>query len=383
MKRFRKSVCMLLSLCVLTGFLLIPTGEESLVHSEDPLLQQERAAHPASDLLAPTEPVIVETEPQVPEEPEITRPRVSSENMGFNGIPIYYQTDYPDDIYGFSTIADSGCSATCLAMVASYMTGYEYLPDEIARYFGGAAENNIARLEIGSETLQLPFRKAKNWHETIAAIQEGKIAILLMGAKSLFTDSQHFILVTGINSEGKIMVNDPLKSNYDKWDIKRGLQEGFDKEDLLLGYSGAWIYDKSAMPEEPFLYYEPEPVRGECRYDFELTQEEIRLLAKLVWVEAQGESNEGQQAVAEVVLNRIASDKFPNNLRDVVYSENQFRSAKFLKDAQPYQLQYEMVDNAMYGPYVLPEDVHYFATTAKTNKVWGKIGGHIFCYSEY
>jgi len=152
---------------------------------------------------------------------------------------------------------------------------------------------------------------------------------------------------------------------------------------LLLGYSGAWIYDKSAMPEEPFLYYEPEPVRGECRYDFELTQEEIRLLAKLVWVEAQGESNEGQQAVAEVVLNRIASDKFPNNLRDVVYSENQFRSAKFLKDAQPYQLQYEMVDNAMYGPYVLPEDVHYFATTAKTNKVWGEIGGHIFCYSEY
>ena len=178
------------------------------------------------------------------------------------------------------------------------------------------------------------------------------------------------------------MVNDSNRDNYSRWDLEKAFQNGFDENDILLGYDGAWVYDKSAMPEEPFIYYEPELVRGECRYDFRLTNEDLALLAKAAWAESRGESNEGQQAVAEVVLNRIASDKFPDNVYDVVYAEDQFRSAKFLDDATPYQLQYEMVENAFYGPYVLPEDVFYFATSPKTSKVWGEIGGHVFCYAE-
>ena len=302
---------------------------------------------------------------------------------GHNGVPLYFQNDYPDDVYGEGTVASNGCSAASLAMVATYLTGREYLPDEIARYFGDSAENNIARLENGSEVMKLPYKKSMNWHETYAALKSGKIIVALMNSKSLFTDSQHFIILTGLNSEGKIMVNDSQKNNYDKWDIKKGLREGFNENDILLGYEGGWIYDKAAMPEEPFLYYEPEPVRGECRYDFTLTENEKWFIAKVVWVEARGESREGQQAVAEVILNRLASDKFPNTLNGVVYAANQFNSAKFLDTAKPYQMQYEAVENALLGPYVLPEDVFYFATTAKTSRVWGKIGGHVFCYADY
>lgn len=309
--------------------------------------------------------------------------QASDEPKGHNGVPLYFQTDYPDEVYGEGTVASNGCSAACLAMLATYLTGREYLPDEIARYFGDSAENNIARLENGSETMKLPYKKANNWHDTYAALKAGKVVVALMNSKSLFTNSQHFIILTGLNSEGKIMVNDSYEPNYDKWDIKKGLREGFNENDILLGYEGGWIYDKSAMPEEPFLYYEPEPVRGECRYDFTLTENEKWFIAKVVWVEARGESREGQQAVAEVILNRLASDKFPNTLNGVVYAANQFNSAKFLDTAKPYQMQYEAVENALLGPYVLPEDVFYFATTAKTSKVWGRIGGHVFCYADY
>ena len=172
------------------------------------------------------------------------------------------------------------------------------------------------------------------------------------------------------------MVNDSWKPNYEKWDTKEGLKNGFLPYEIVAGWDGAWIYDKAAMPEEPFLYSEPESVRGEPRYDLELTDAEKKMLAKVVWLEARGESNAGQQAVAEVILNRLASDKFPNKLDAVIYAQGQFRSAKFMNEAKPYQLQYEMVENALYGPYVLPEDVYYFATTAKTDKVWGQIGGH-------
>lgn len=302
---------------------------------------------------------------------------------GHCGIPLYFQNDYPDEVYGEGTVASNGCSAASLAMVATYLTERVYTPDEIARYFGDSAENNIVRLENGSDIMKLPYRKSGNWHETYAALKAGKVIIALMNSKSLFTNSQHFIILTGLNEDGKIMVNDSQKANYDKWDIQRGLREGFDEGDIMLGYEGAWIYDKEAMPKEPFLYYEPEPVRGECRYDFGLAEDEKWFIAKVVWVEARGESREGQQAVAEVILNRLASEKFPNTLSGVVYAAGQFKSAKFLDKAKPNQMQYEAVENALLGPYVLPEDVFYFATTPKTSRVWGEIGGHVFCYADY
>ena len=135
------------------------------------------------------------------------------------------------------------------------------------------------------------------------------------------------------------------------------------------------------MPEEPFLYSEPEPERGETRYsDIQLTLEEKQLLARVVWVEARGESFEGQQAVAEVVLNRLVSGDFQSSIANVIYAENQFRSAAFLQDAEPASIQYEAIERALEGPYVLPGDVMYFATYPVNNNVWGQIGGHVFCY---
>ena len=89
---------------------------------------------------------------------------------------------------------------------------------------------------------------------------------------------------------------------------------------------------------------------------------------------------EGQQAVAEVVLNRIAADDFPNNLKNVIYAPGQFRSAAYLDEAEPYQAQYDAIERAIYGPYILPEDVVHFATFRTNNNVWGQIGGHIFCH---
>ena len=300
----------------------------------------------------------------------------------YDKVPLYFQTDYPHHMYGSGTIASSGCSITCLAMVATYMTDHEYLPDELARYFGGRAENNIDRLEKGAEAMQLPWEELENFHRAMDALREGKVVIVLMESSSLFTASQHFIVLTGINEDGRIMVNDPYEPNYEKWDLKRALQNGFTEGDICRGFSGAWAFDKSAMPEEPFLYYE-EYEGGDPRYpDIQLTEEERELLARVVWVEAQGECEEGQQAVAEVVLNRMASPDFGNTLKGVIYGEGQFRSVPFLDDAEPYQAQYEAIERAIYGPYVLPEGVVHFATYRTNDNVWGQIGGHIFCYQS-
>ena len=138
------------------------------------------------------EPLVKVRSSYKPEEREVT--------YSSNGIPLYFQTDYPNVMYGAGNIASSGCGITCLAMVATYLTGHEYLPDELADYFGGRAENNIARMEIGAETLQLPWKRTENWHETLEELQNGKVAIALMCEESIFTESQHFIVLTNTGS---------------------------------------------------------------------------------------------------------------------------------------------------------------------------------------
>lgn len=323
----------------------------------------------------------------------------NQERKEYVSIPLYFQNDYPETLYGSGTVETSGCSITSIAMVASYLTGYEYLPDELAYYFGGRAESNIARMELAAETLGLPYEKPENWHYTLAELKKGKCAIVLVDGTSDFTSTQHFIVLTGVSQlEGesvpidpetgkeepiRVYVNDSYAPNYSAWDLLEGYENGFEESDIIKGYQGAWVFDKSTMPEEIERYYEPVPEPADDRYDsIDLSFAERQLLARVVWVEARGESPEGQQAVAEVVLNRLLSEKFPEDVRDIVFQENQFRSLPFLGDAEPGQAQYQAIEKALFGPYVLDTDVFYFAREKTNNNVWGTIGNHIFCREE-
>ena len=49
-----------------------------------------------------------------------------------------------------------------------------------------------------------------------------------------------------------------------------------------------------------------------------------RLLSKLVYAEARGESYKGQVAVAAVVLNRVRSSEFPGTISGVIYQSGAF-----------------------------------------------------------
>ena len=49
-----------------------------------------------------------------------------------------------------------------------------------------------------------------------------------------------------------------------------------------------------------------------------------RLLSKLVYAEARGETYKGQVAVAAVVLNRVSSASFPNTISGVIYQAGAF-----------------------------------------------------------
>lgn len=62
--------------------------------------------------------------------------------------------------------------------------------------------------------------------------------------------------------------------------------------------------------------------------DVGLNADEIDILAQLTMAEAEGECEEGQRLVIDTVLNRIKSETFPNDLREVIFQKGQFSCIK-------------------------------------------------------
>lgn len=56
-----------------------------------------------------------------------------------------------------------------------------------------------------------------------------------------------------------------------------------------------------------------------------ITKNEKDLLARLVHAEAKGEPHAGKVAVALVVLNRVEDERFPDDIKAVVYQKRQFQ----------------------------------------------------------
>lgn len=335
----------------------------------------------ATEVREETLPAETETLPleRVPEETEVF---LTAENSGYEAIPRYYQTDYPYIKFGNGTMATSGCSVTCLAMMATYLTEVEYTPPQMAYHFGSYGKTNIERLDHGIARMGLPYTRTENIQEVLQALRSGKVAIVMMDDESFFTTEQHFIVLAGMTEDGKFIVNDPMETNYRDGDlhIKDGYDNGFADFYLTQGFSGGWIFDKAAMPEDYVPFDASMPEQQENRYQgYTLTGDDIYTLACFVWAEAREEPPEVKQAVAEVVLNRLMSEKYPSTVRAVIHKTEFYRAVDAMSRIdEPGLEQYIAVDTAMYGPYILPQDICFYSQWEKGEEEWGKLGSYTF-----
>ena len=327
------------------------------------------------------EPTVETTEAAILPPETTLPPETEPEKVIFDYVPAYFQTDYPDVSYGSGTVATSGCGITCLAMIATYLTDQEYTPPQLAYHFGSYGENHIDRLNYGIEQMQLPCWHTYNVEETLQAVREGCVAIALMGETSIFTTEQHFIAITGMGEYGKFMVNDPMKANYTgSRHMKESFATGFSHIDLRAGFSGGWIFNKADMGSEPFLFDASLPQPRATRYaGYELTEEDLYTLACFAWAEAREEGPEVQQAVVEVVLNRIRSLEYPDTVWGVLEETELSRALEPMTWVEePGLEQYLAVDAAMYGNYILPEDVCYYSEWEQGREIWGRLGKYTF-----
>ncbi|RWZ60246.1 spore cortex-lytic enzyme [Halobacillus fulvus] len=116
------------------------------------------------------------------------------------------------------------------------------------------------------------------------------------------------------------------------------------------------------------------------------SQNDIQLMANAVYGEARGEPYVGQVAVAAVILNRVSSPSFPNNVAGVIFEPRAFTA---VSDGQiwltPNDTAREAVLDAINGWDPSGEAMYYFnPNTATSSWIWSRpqikqIGKHIFC----
>lgn len=152
-------------------------------------------------------------------------------------------------------------------------------------------------------------------------------------------------------------------------------QPSYVSDDIFLALSAEKIVEEPIVIEEE----EETPAKTNRYSELEITEEDRELLARIVYLEARGQSFSGQRAVAEVVLNRVLDSRFPDTVYEVLYAPGQFTPAKSIASTTPTETQYEVVDCVINETPITTENTVYFATSALTKNVFAKIGDHYFC----
>ena len=180
---------------------------------------------------------------------------MSGEIRGYDNVPLYFQTDYPDVKYGNygATIAKSGCGITSLAMVASYLTDTEILPDELAEMYPSKASKKggscYTLFRDSQEDLGIKVEQQTwDFKEVYKALENGQVVIAHAKPDSVFTNRGHYIVLTGLTEDGKVLVNDPYEDNYNRTDhavLQDGFANGFDVSEFKgKKMKQFWIYEK-------------------------------------------------------------------------------------------------------------------------------------------
>lgn len=132
------------------------------------------------------------------------------------------------------------------------------------------------------------------------------------------------------------------------------------------------------IPDEQMVIEEPETIDTiipeyitECPY----SEEDIYLLAQLVYNEANGEGMNGWIAVAEIVKNRVESTVFPNTIREVIYQKNptQFADNDKIATRKPTEEQISVAREVLSGNLGIlnNSNVLFFRNANQSTEDWG------------
>lgn len=161
-------------------------------------------------------------------------------------IPLFLQWDirWGYEIYGSDFLGVTGCGPTCLSMVWCGLSGdTKWNPLEVAKmaedqgFYVDGAGSSWELMSTGAEILGLEVHTV-TYDKThiLEVLSSGDPIICIMGPGD-FTASGHFIVLRGLDQQGKVLICDPnSRINSEKsWDI----------EGLLPQIKNLWSYTYS------------------------------------------------------------------------------------------------------------------------------------------
>jgi len=153
------------------------------------------------------------------------------EGKELNGtVPLFQQWDKRWGYlkYGSNIIAINGCGPTCMSMVYTGLTkDLSKNPAEIAGfciendYYADEYGTSWSLMLEGAKKLGLNAEKIGIGQRAIREKLESGCLVICSMAPGDFTDTGHFIVLRGITSKGKLLVNDPNSTSRSqkKWKL--------------------------------------------------------------------------------------------------------------------------------------------------------------------
>lgn len=149
-------------------------------------------------------------------------------------MPYYNQYDprWKNKPYGYETVGSGGCGVTSLAMVVEGLTGKHITPDEMAYYSSSRGHYNPSAgtswslyndiKSFGIYSVNVDYT---NVNDIINNLREGNPIISSMKGYTPFTNytsGGHLVVLKGVTSDGKIIVNDPASTERSNklWSVK-------------------------------------------------------------------------------------------------------------------------------------------------------------------
>lgn len=145
-------------------------------------------------------------------------------------IPMFFQYDsrWKDEDYGDGTMEFNGCGPTCLSMVLCGLNGtVEYDPVTIAKladtrgYYEAGVGSSWTLMSELSEELDLKVHEVRFDESHIRQELMEKRPIICVVGPGDFTTTGHFIVLCGLDSDGRVIVHDPNSEERSRrtWEI--------------------------------------------------------------------------------------------------------------------------------------------------------------------
>ena len=132
----------------------------------------------------------------------------------------YGNVPYPSPTLPRATVKSGGCGVVCASMIVSNLTNKTVAPSEMAKYainkkarVAGGTDMNILAKALRQD-YGLHFTTTSNESILLDHLKSGGMAVANVGGNrkgytGVFSDSGHYIVVAGLESDGRLIILDP------------------------------------------------------------------------------------------------------------------------------------------------------------------------------